>query len=294
MIQYDAAGMAFAYNEANVGRIIRITGLTSVTTTQGDPITSFAVSGSGTNFRLNGTEFRDLRIISATDINGLTLPAAPFNVTGVMGRFQNVTPNNDRAGCTEGVGYQLIPRSSADITGNTAFTIAFTNPTNGQILSVDSGATINFTVAITNAPGVIDSVTYSIDGEAPVAIRTAPFSLPISFGANTIAPVEATATVYSGAATATTTTTFSVVLSANARLAQELKMFPNPANNKFVVKSGSLAIESISVVSVTGKQLITIAGSDNNEVNVSALPTGYYFVKVATNKGVATLKLVKN
>jgi hypothetical protein len=61
-----------------------------------------------------------------------------------------------------------------------------------------------------------------------------------------------------------------------------------------VVKSGSLAIESISVVSVTGKQLITIAGSDNNEVNVSALPTGYYFVKVATNKGVATLKLVKN
>jgi hypothetical protein len=294
MIQYDAAGMAFAYNEANVGRIVRITGLTSVTTTQGDPITSFAVSGSGTNFRLNGTEFRDLRIISATDINGLTLPAAPFNVTGVMGRFQNVTPNNDRAGCTEGVGYQLIPRSSADITGNTAFTIAFTNPTSGQILSVDSGATINFTVAITNAPGVIDSVTYSIDGEAPVAISTAPFSLPISFGANTIAPVEATATVYSGAATATTTTTFSVVLSANARLAQELKMFPNPANNKFVVKSGSLAIESISVVSVTGKQLITIAGSDNNEVNVSAFPTGYYFVKVATNKGVATLKLVKN
>ncbi len=293
ILQYDAAGMAFAYTEANVGRIVRITGLTSVTTVQGDAITSFAVSGSGTNFRLNGTEGRDIRILSATDINGLTLPAAPFNVRGVVGRFINVTPNNDRAGCTDGVGYQLIPRSSADITGNTAFTIAFTNPTNNQILSVDSGATINFTVAITNAPGAIDSVVYSVDGEAPVAVRTAPYSFPISFGANTVAPVEAVATAYSGAATATTRVNFSVVLSANARLASELKMFPNPAKDKFVVKSGSLAIENVTVLSVTGKQLVSVNGAEANEVNVAQLPSGYYFVKVTTNKGVATLKLVK-
>ena len=83
------------------------------------------------------------------------------------------------------------------------------------------------------------------------------------------------------------------MLSANARLASELKMFPNPAKDKFVVKSGSLAIENVTVLSVTGKQLVSVNGAEANEVNVAQLPSGYYFVKVTTNKGVATLKLVK-
>jgi hypothetical protein len=70
-------------------------------------------------------------------------------------------------------------------------------------------------------------------------------------------------------------------------------MFPNPAKDKFVVKSGSLAIENVTVLSVTGKQLVSVNGAEANEVNVAQLPSGYYFVKVTTNKGVATLKLVK-
>ena len=65
-------------------------------------------SGSGFNVDLtDGTVTIQARIYNTTDIYGQLAPAGTFNITGVVGQFDNSSPFLS--------GYQLIPRSISDI-----------------------------------------------------------------------------------------------------------------------------------------------------------------------------------
>ena len=67
------------------------------------------------------------------------------------------------------------------------------------------------------------------------------------------------------------------------------KLYPNPAVNFILVKnSSSSRILNISVLSMVGTNLIDKDILDNNqnqEINISKLPTGRYFVKVSYSDG---------
>ncbi|MCZ6594351.1 MAG: DUF1028 domain-containing protein [Bacteroidetes bacterium] len=81
-------------------------------------------------------------------------------------------------------------------------------------------------------------------------------------------------------------------------LKSKLRLYPNPVTDELILSiDTSVVLKGISVYDVNGKQLIQ---PDNFEVhdlkqkiNVSHLPSGIYFLKVATNEGITSLKFVK-
>jgi hypothetical protein len=97
-----------ATGEAYEGMLIRINGITAIKTTAGVVATSWATTGSGTNYRLFvGTDSCDIRIYTSSNIAGTTVPPYPFSVVALQSQYKTGSPYNS--------GYQIIPRSLNDI-----------------------------------------------------------------------------------------------------------------------------------------------------------------------------------
>jgi hypothetical protein len=73
--------------------------------------------------------------------------------------------------------------------------------------------------------------------------------------------------------------------------ATSISLYPNPVNGELVNVKASEAIEAVEAVSTTGT-VITLGVSDNT-IDVSALETGVYALKIRTASGVKVEKLVK-
>lgn len=90
------------------GMLVQLDGVT-VRDAQGLPITTWAVSGSGTNYWLHdGIDSVQVRIDA--DVGTLvnqTAPTGEFDIVGVVGQFISTSPYIG--------GYQLMPRSYADV-----------------------------------------------------------------------------------------------------------------------------------------------------------------------------------
>lgn len=69
----------------------------------------------------------------------------------------------------------------------------------------------------------------------------------------------------------------------------EIRIFPNPTKGKFSILAED--VESVEVFSLQGK-LIYIG--KEREIDLSHVPDGLYFIKVRTEKQIATRKLIKN
>ena len=71
-------------------------------------------------------------------------------------------------------------------------------------------------------------------------------------------------------------------------------VFPNPTENNWTIKSSNTIINTIDVFDVLGKKVLSIKPTiDEVEIDASNLNSGLYFAKIATNKGINTIKLVK-
>lgn len=71
-----------------------------------------------------------------------------------------------------------------------------------------------------------------------------------------------------------------------------VKLFPNPTSNQLTIVSDELKISEINIADITGEMIKTIKGSTNN-VNVSGLPSGIYFIQLITEEGVIAKKFIK-
>ena len=99
----DGAGGVEQYE----GMLVRLNAVT-VTDTSNNPVPTWAVSGSGTNFRLHdagGT--LDCRIDNNVNVANTVAPAGAFDIVGVVSQFRTALPFIG--------GYQLMPRSQADV-----------------------------------------------------------------------------------------------------------------------------------------------------------------------------------
>ena len=76
-----------------------------------------------------------------------------------------------------------------------------------------------------------------------------------------------------------------------AELGVQLKLFPNPTEGYLKIET-SLEIESVTIFSISGNSIISF---ENREIvyNISSLNSGIYFVKVRTDQGEVTQKLIK-
>ncbi|KAB1154991.1 T9SS type A sorting domain-containing protein [Flavobacterium luteum] len=73
------------------------------------------------------------------------------------------------------------------------------------------------------------------------------------------------------------------------------KVSPNPTTNNWNFTTVNDSIESIQILDVLGKNVMTVSPRSNTaNVDASSLTRGIYFAKVATAKATQTLKLMKN
>lgn len=85
-----------------------------------------------------------------------------------------------------------------------------------------------------------------------------------------------------------------LILSAPENNITKLTVYPNPANEKLIIESWGNDLEAISISDVNGRNVISIFDVDSNEINVSTLKAGLYFIKIVSSKGNITRKFIKN
>jgi len=73
---------------------------------------------------------------------------------------------------------------------------------------------------------------------------------------------------------------------------ENVDIFPNPVKDELRVEGGDLTIKKVEILEITGKTIYQF-NDLKNQINVSALPQGIYFVKIETNKGIVTKKFIK-
>ena len=79
-------------------------------------------------------------------------------------------------------------------------------------------------------------------------------------------------------------------------LRDNLSVYPNPATDRVVigVRNGDVAIEKVELYNAYGQLLRSVdVSAANAEISVGTLATGTYFAKVFTDKGVATLPVIR-
>jgi hypothetical protein len=80
-------------------------------------------------------------------------------------------------------------------------------------------------------------------------------------------------------------------LSSNNAIKQEIRIFPNPSNGKFNIKSIE-QINTIEVYDIVGN--LVLQTNDKTEINLGDKPTGVYFVRVKVGEQVITQKIIKD
>ncbi len=148
---------------------------------------TFPNTGSSGNLTISdSTGSATLRIDSDTNIDGTPTPTGTFTLTGLVSQFDSTSPFDS--------GYQILPRSTADIVGNAPAGITAT-PT-----SINFGATnINFSSSST--------VTITNKGTSTITLTT-PFTIT-GTDANQFSVGSPATTSLGANATTTVTVTFS-------------------------------------------------------------------------------------
>lgn len=76
-------------------------------------------------------------------------------------------------------------------------------------------------------------------------------------------------------------------------LSAKMSIYPNPVVDIVTIKTAD-KIESAEVYSAAGQMVFSSKKVANNQIDLSALTKGFYILKVKTDKGLQTTKLIKN
>ncbi|MCL2511655.1 MAG: S8 family serine peptidase [Bacteroidales bacterium] len=81
-------------------------------------------------------------------------------------------------------------------------------------------------------------------------------------------------------------------------LKNDIKIYPNPTDGQLKIENGELKIENVEIYDVMGRKQEIIFNfhpefNSGSTFNLTNLPTGVYFLKIQTETGVVTQKIVK-
>ncbi|HKK39887.1 MAG TPA: T9SS type A sorting domain-containing protein [Cryomorphaceae bacterium] len=266
-----------------------------------DP-TDWTNSGSGFNVLVsNGTDTITIRVDNNTDLYNEPAPTGEFDVVGIGGQFDFSLPFTD--------GYQLLPRSSADLLESSCATPPCENP----FPAVDE-ASLNTTILTNNAVLTEwDAIPGQIGCEIQVALTTG-----VLLGSRIIAQADADAFVIPVAVlnpgtnygwrvrcgcsqTPVVAGPFSSWQLFSIGSGIQINSSPNPSNGQsFVTFSVSKAeMSTLEVYYMNGKMVEALFSgvaqpeSDYRfEFNGSNLPNGIYIYRLTTESEVKTEKFV--
>jgi hypothetical protein len=72
--------------------------------------------------------------------------------------------------------------------------------------------------------------------------------------------------------------------------AQEISIFPNPTTGEFTIENGELRIENVEIFDVYGRKCHASRVTCHENINISHLQAGIYFVKIFTNTDEVVVK----
>jgi len=75
--------------------------------------------------------------------------------------------------------------------------------------------------------------------------------------------------------------------------ATTVNIYPNPTTGKFKIENGELSIEKVVIYDISGKIQKIENWKTENGIDISQLPAGVYFVKIFTELGEVTKKVLK-
>ena len=72
-------------------------------------------------------------------------------------------------------------------------------------------------------------------------------------------------------------------------------LFPNPTNEQLIITNEELSINRVILVDISGKEVMNIQQNNVNEatINIAKIATGIYQVRIETDKGIFTSKVLK-
>jgi len=76
--------------------------------------------------------------------------------------------------------------------------------------------------------------------------------------------------------------------------ANNIKIYPNPTNYELKITNYEGKINNVEICDIAGRIVLIPHSSFLNSINVAHLPKGVYLVKIHTDKGIVTQKVVKN
>ncbi|SRX52819.1 T9SS type A sorting domain-containing protein [Aequorivita sp. CIP111184] len=85
-----------------------------------------------------------------------------------------------------------------------------------------------------------------------------------------------------------------VLLSTPENSLADLKIYPNPAKNKLIIQSATTIFNTVSISDINGRVIKSTKNLISNEIDVSALKTGMYFITITSAEGNITKKFIKN
>ena len=78
----------------------------------------------------------------------------------------------------------------------------------------------------------------------------------------------------------------------NEMQGNEVEIFPNPASQQLNIKSKRFDFNEIFIVDVSGRVMKTTTNETNN-INVTKLPSGIYFINLVSDTNTIVKKFVK-
>ncbi len=73
----------------------------------------------------------------------------------------------------------------------------------------------------------------------------------------------------------------------------EVAVYPNPADDYLFISSG-IELEKVGIYDILGKEVFSCGACQNQRVDISSIPSGYYFVKYSVGELEKTVKVLKN
>ena len=263
----------------------------------------FIWGGDATDATVTGLPASGISFIKNTSTKTITITGTPtasisFSVTtsGTGGTPAKLSGTITLEGTvTPPAGDQVHNFTASDknstfytITGNLATnkgTVTYNGLTLTQCLKMETATTVTYT---TTQPSTLTLVfvepagTAKIDGTNYTATAGI-ITIPIAAGNHTIAKKDTANLFY--IKTAYSTLGLEVIDGS-----PKLTLFPNPVTNQLNITSEN--IQKVEIYNISGTLLKTIE-KDPESIDVSHFSTGNYIVKVTTDKGVFSKKIIK-
>jgi hypothetical protein len=181
-------------------------------------------------------------------------------------------------------------------TANTPPTVSITAPASAASYTV--GGVVDIAATAADADGTVDSVEFFIDGIKIGKDVSSPYTLGVTSAVGTHT-LTAVATDNTGAHTTSAAVSFTVspatgIKEINAT-AQAFLVYPNPASDLVTIEINTTKQGSASYViyNLTGTQVMSNKlGNMKEQINISSLTSGLYFIEISMNGAVSTHKLI--